>query len=203
MLGSWVDWRQPERTPLRLGSPGPLASPALRQPPPPAPGFCEAVRVPWRSVLRGPGRGAAVPRGRTWPRSWSRVGWGWDRVFPSPGLYAGIKFFLIDFIFKRCPRLRAKYDTPYIIWRSLPTDPQLKERSNAAVSRRVGRARAAAPRPPRSPLPVHGEASVCPVGQWGCGDFPAARHRSFGRPTSPGVGGPHPPQGPSGPLPQT
>ncbi|XP_058424115.1 GRAM domain-containing protein 4 [Diceros bicornis minor] len=54
------------------------------------------------------------------------------------GLYAGIKFFLIDFIFKRCPRLRAKYDTPYIIWKSLPTDPQLKERSSAAaVSRRL------------------------------------------------------------------
>ncbi|XP_044535217.1 GRAM domain-containing protein 4 [Gracilinanus agilis] len=53
------------------------------------------------------------------------------------GLYAGIKFFLIDFIFKRCPRLRAKYDTPYIIWTSLPTDPQLKERSAATVSRRL------------------------------------------------------------------
>ncbi|XP_059537361.1 GRAM domain-containing protein 4 isoform X5 [Myotis daubentonii] len=54
------------------------------------------------------------------------------------GLYAGIKFFLIDFVFKRCPRLRAKYDTPYIIWKSLPTDPQLKERSSAAaVSRRL------------------------------------------------------------------
>ncbi|XP_036862658.2 GRAM domain-containing protein 4 isoform X3 [Manis javanica] len=53
------------------------------------------------------------------------------------GLYAGIKFFLIDFIFKRCPRLRAKYDTPYIVWRSLPTDPQLKERSGASVSRRL------------------------------------------------------------------
>ncbi|XP_062494337.1 GRAM domain-containing protein 4 isoform X2 [Pezoporus occidentalis] len=53
------------------------------------------------------------------------------------GLYAGIKFFLIDFIFKRCPRLRAKYDTPYIIWTSLPTDPQLKERSNVTVSRRL------------------------------------------------------------------
>ncbi|NXT60656.1 GRAM4 protein, partial [Chaetops frenatus] len=52
------------------------------------------------------------------------------------GLYAGVKFFLIDFIFKRCPRLRAKYDTPYIIWISLLTDPQLKERSNATVSRR-------------------------------------------------------------------
>lgn len=53
------------------------------------------------------------------------------------GLYAGVKFFLIDFIFKRCPRLRAKYDTPYIIWRSLPTDPQLKERAGATVSRRL------------------------------------------------------------------
>ncbi|XP_024906810.1 GRAM domain-containing protein 4 [Pteropus alecto] len=52
------------------------------------------------------------------------------------GLYAGVKFFLIDFIFKRCPRLRAKYDTPYIIWKGLPTDPQLKERSTAATSRR-------------------------------------------------------------------
>ncbi|KAL7982725.1 hypothetical protein Chor_010323 [Crotalus horridus] len=53
------------------------------------------------------------------------------------GLYAGIKFFLIDFVFKRCPRLRAKYDTPYIIWLNLPTDPQLKERANATVSRRL------------------------------------------------------------------
>ncbi|CAO2601326.1 GRAM domain-containing protein 4 [Lemmus lemmus] len=53
------------------------------------------------------------------------------------GLYAGIKFFLIDFIFKRCPRLRAKYDTPYIIWKTLPTDPQLKERAGATVSRRL------------------------------------------------------------------
>ncbi|XP_048209854.1 GRAM domain-containing protein 4 [Perognathus longimembris pacificus] len=56
----------------------------------------------------------------------------------SVGLYAGIKFFLIDFIFKRCPRLRAKYDTPYIVWRSLPTDPQLKERAaGATASRRL------------------------------------------------------------------
>ncbi|XP_077025308.1 GRAM domain-containing protein 4 isoform X2 [Tamandua tetradactyla] len=53
------------------------------------------------------------------------------------GLYVGIKFFLIDFIFKRCPRLRAKYDTPYIIWGSLPTDPQLKERASTTTSRRL------------------------------------------------------------------
>ncbi|XP_009298731.1 GRAM domain-containing protein 4 isoform X1 [Danio rerio] len=53
------------------------------------------------------------------------------------GLYAGIKFFIIDFLFKSCPKLRDKYDTPYIMWNNLPTDPQLKERSNATVSRRL------------------------------------------------------------------
>ncbi|KAM9467582.1 GRAM domain-containing protein 4 isoform 2-T2 [Clarias gariepinus] len=53
------------------------------------------------------------------------------------GLYAGIKFFIIDFLFKSCPKLRDKYDTPYIVWNNLPTDPQLKERSNATLSRRI------------------------------------------------------------------
>uniref|UniRef100_A0A8C7JC04 GRAM domain containing 4 n=1 Tax=Oncorhynchus kisutch TaxID=8019 RepID=A0A8C7JC04_ONCKI len=53
------------------------------------------------------------------------------------GLYAGIKFFLIDFMFRSCPKLRDKYDTPHIIWTSLPTDPQLKERGGATLSRRV------------------------------------------------------------------
>ncbi|XP_076877654.1 GRAM domain-containing protein 4 isoform X2 [Brachyhypopomus gauderio] len=52
------------------------------------------------------------------------------------GLYAGIKFFIIDFIFKSCPKLRDKYDTPYIIWKNLPTDPQLKERSTTNLNRR-------------------------------------------------------------------
>jgi hypothetical protein len=55
----------------------------------------------------------------------------------SSGLYAGIKFFLIDFMFRSCPKLRDKYDTPHIIWTSLPTDPQLKERGGATLSRRV------------------------------------------------------------------
>ncbi|KAB1270571.1 GRAM domain-containing protein 4 [Camelus dromedarius] len=77
------------------------------------------------------------------------------------GLYAGVKFFLIDFIFKRCPRLRAKYDTPYIIWKSLPTDPQLKERSSAAMSRRVGPARAG--RDQAQPRPL----TPGPQGCWG------------------------------------
>ncbi|XP_016425218.1 GRAM domain-containing protein 4 isoform X2 [Sinocyclocheilus rhinocerous] len=53
------------------------------------------------------------------------------------GVYAGIKFFIIDFIFKSCPKLRDKYDTPYIVWTNLPTDPQLKERNNATLSRRL------------------------------------------------------------------
>ncbi|XP_039513803.1 GRAM domain-containing protein 4 isoform X3 [Pimephales promelas] len=53
------------------------------------------------------------------------------------GFYAGIKFFIIDFIFKSCPKLRDKYDTPYIVWANLPTDPQLKERNNATLSRRI------------------------------------------------------------------
>uniref|UniRef100_A0A8C8DA69 GRAM domain-containing protein n=1 Tax=Oncorhynchus tshawytscha TaxID=74940 RepID=A0A8C8DA69_ONCTS len=52
------------------------------------------------------------------------------------GLYAGIKFFIIDFLFKSCPKLRDKYDTPHIDWNNLPTDPQLKERTNATMSRR-------------------------------------------------------------------
>ncbi|XP_041637243.1 GRAM domain-containing protein 4 [Cheilinus undulatus] len=51
------------------------------------------------------------------------------------GLYAGIKFFIIDFLFKSCSKLRDKYDTPYIVWNSLPTDPQLKDRTT--VSRRI------------------------------------------------------------------
>ncbi|TRY59250.1 hypothetical protein DNTS_026387 [Danionella cerebrum] len=53
------------------------------------------------------------------------------------GLYAGIKFFIIDFLFKSCPKLRDNYDTPYVMWNSLPTDPQLKERNSATLSRRV------------------------------------------------------------------
>ncbi|XP_015244271.1 PREDICTED: GRAM domain-containing protein 4-like isoform X2 [Cyprinodon variegatus] len=53
------------------------------------------------------------------------------------GIYAGIKFFIIDFIFKSCPKLRQRFDTPFIIWTNLPTDLQLKERSNTTMSRRV------------------------------------------------------------------
>ncbi|XP_019935062.1 GRAM domain-containing protein 4-like isoform X2 [Paralichthys olivaceus] len=52
-------------------------------------------------------------------------------------VYAGIKFFIIDFIFKSCPKLRQRFDTPYIIWTNLPTDLQLKERSSTTLNRRV------------------------------------------------------------------
>ncbi|CAF98378.1 unnamed protein product, partial [Tetraodon nigroviridis] len=53
------------------------------------------------------------------------------------GVYAGIKFFIIDFIFKRSAKLRQRYDTPYVIWTNLPTDLQLKERSNTTAIRRL------------------------------------------------------------------
>ncbi|XP_020557231.1 GRAM domain-containing protein 4 isoform X2 [Oryzias latipes] len=40
------------------------------------------------------------------------------------GVYAGIKFFLIDFLLRSCPKLRQRFDTAYIIWTNLPTDLQ-------------------------------------------------------------------------------
>lgn len=54
------------------------------------------------------------------------------------GMYAGIKFFVIDFFYKRSPKLRQRFDTPYVIWTNLPTDLQLKERSSSStLSRRA------------------------------------------------------------------
>ncbi|XP_053741469.1 GRAM domain-containing protein 4-like isoform X1 [Synchiropus splendidus] len=51
-------------------------------------------------------------------------------------VYAGIKFFIINLIFKSCPKLRQRFDTPYVIWTNLPTDLQQKERSSTSMSRR-------------------------------------------------------------------
>ncbi|KAI4798436.1 hypothetical protein KUCAC02_022060 [Chaenocephalus aceratus] len=48
-----------------------------------------------------------------------------------------IKFFVIDFLFKSCPKLRQRFDTPFIIWTHLPTDLQLKERGGSTLTRRV------------------------------------------------------------------
>uniref|UniRef100_A0A8C4ETG3 GRAM domain containing 4 n=1 Tax=Dicentrarchus labrax TaxID=13489 RepID=A0A8C4ETG3_DICLA len=70
------------------------------------------------------------------------------------GVYAGIKFFIIDFIFKSCPKLRQRYDTPYIIWTNLPTDLQLKERSNTTLSRRFCPLMLSSSRPSQAPLGV-------------------------------------------------
>ncbi|KAI4787475.1 hypothetical protein KUCAC02_036438, partial [Chaenocephalus aceratus] len=52
-------------------------------------------------------------------------------------VYAGIKFFVIDFLFKSCPKLRQRFDTPFIIWTHLPTDLQLKERGGSTLTRRL------------------------------------------------------------------
>ncbi|CAB1331620.1 unnamed protein product [Coregonus sp. 'balchen'] len=60
-------------------------------------------------------------------------------AFICSWLYAGIKFFIIDFLFRSCPKLRDKYDTPHIMWTSLPTDPQLKERGGATLCLVVAR----------------------------------------------------------------
>uniref|UniRef100_H2MYJ2 GRAM domain containing 4b n=1 Tax=Oryzias latipes TaxID=8090 RepID=H2MYJ2_ORYLA len=53
------------------------------------------------------------------------------------GVYAGIKFFLIDFLLRSCPKLRQRFDTAYIIWTNLPTDLQVKERSSFPGSKRA------------------------------------------------------------------
>ncbi|XP_061898981.1 GRAM domain-containing protein 4-like [Entelurus aequoreus] len=53
------------------------------------------------------------------------------------GVVAGVKFFIINFIFRSCPKLRDRYDTAHIVWTSLPTDLQLRERGDPSLSRRV------------------------------------------------------------------
>ncbi|KAI4797641.1 hypothetical protein KUCAC02_024956, partial [Chaenocephalus aceratus] len=66
----------------------------------------------------------------------------WYSIYTSAiafivSVYAGIKFFVIDFLFKSCPKLRQRFDTPFIIWTHLPTDLQLKERGGSTLTRRV------------------------------------------------------------------
>ncbi|XP_077424467.1 GRAM domain-containing protein 4-like isoform X2 [Vanacampus margaritifer] len=53
------------------------------------------------------------------------------------GVFAAIKFFIINFIFKSCPKLRRRYDTAHIVWTGLPTDVQMRERANASPGKRV------------------------------------------------------------------
>lgn len=55
-------------------------------------------------------------------------------VVPAPqlstffGFYLLLKVMVIDFIFFKFPRLRAKYDTSSLIWETLPTDADLNAR---------------------------------------------------------------------------
>ncbi|XP_049578386.1 GRAM domain-containing protein 4 [Syngnathus scovelli] len=53
------------------------------------------------------------------------------------GVFVGVKFFIINFIFKSCPKLRERYDTAHIVWSRLPTDVQMLERAARASGRRV------------------------------------------------------------------
>ncbi|KAM9814792.1 GRAM domain-containing protein 4-like isoform 2-T2 [Syngnathus typhle] len=53
------------------------------------------------------------------------------------GVFVGVKFFIINFIFKSCPKLRERYDTAHIVWSRLPTDVQMRERGAPASGRRV------------------------------------------------------------------
>ncbi|XP_051916579.1 GRAM domain-containing protein 4-like [Hippocampus zosterae] len=53
------------------------------------------------------------------------------------GVFVGIKFFVINFIFKSCPKLRRRYDTAHIVWSGLPTDVQMRERACDSAGRRA------------------------------------------------------------------
>ncbi|XP_064633262.1 GRAM domain-containing protein 4-like isoform X2 [Lineus longissimus] len=52
--------------------------------------------------------------------------------FTVTALYMGVKLFLIDYIFNRFPRVRAKHDTAYQVWQQLPTDAELERRTTRA-----------------------------------------------------------------------
>ncbi|XP_061679938.1 GRAM domain-containing protein 4-like [Syngnathoides biaculeatus] len=54
------------------------------------------------------------------------------------GVFVGVKFFVVNFIFKSCPKLRRRYDTAHIVWSGLPTDLQMRERSDRPLGRRRG-----------------------------------------------------------------
>lgn len=51
-----------------------------------------------------------------------------SRIFTWLGLYLLVKLFVIDYVFFRFPRLRAKYDTSALMWDELPTDADLDAR---------------------------------------------------------------------------
>ncbi|XP_022109820.1 GRAM domain-containing protein 4-like isoform X2 [Acanthaster planci] len=55
--------------------------------------------------------------------------------FIGAGIFLGVKLFITDNIFSRFPRVKAKYDSSYIMWQSLPTHAQ-KQRKNTLERRR-------------------------------------------------------------------
>lgn len=57
-------------------------------------------------------------------------------VFRFAGLYLGVKFFILDAIYNKFPRVRRKYDSTYNMWMNLPTDSQLENRLKAAAINR-------------------------------------------------------------------
>jgi hypothetical protein len=54
-----------------------------------------------------------------------------------PGLYLGVKLFLVDYLFNRFPRLKIKYDSTYKMWMDLPTDAEFEKQSMKSEIDRV------------------------------------------------------------------
>jgi hypothetical protein len=53
------------------------------------------------------------------------------------GLYMGLKWFVIEYVYHRFPRIKAKHDTVYRIWQTLPTDGELGRRSHQQAIHKV------------------------------------------------------------------
>ncbi|KAK8739626.1 hypothetical protein OTU49_003434 [Cherax quadricarinatus] len=51
------------------------------------------------------------------------------QLFTLFGVYLGLKFFVLDYIFFRYPRIRLKYDSTSKLWDTLPTDADLERRA--------------------------------------------------------------------------
>lgn len=53
-----------------------------------------------------------------------------SQIFTLIGVYLGIKFFVLDYVFYRYPRIRQKYDSTSRLWDTLPTDADLERRND-------------------------------------------------------------------------
>ncbi|KAK7084124.1 GRAM domain-containing protein 4, partial [Halocaridina rubra] len=53
-----------------------------------------------------------------------------SQLFTLTGVYLGLKFFVMDYVFFRYPRIRQKYDTTSRLWDTLPTDADLERRGD-------------------------------------------------------------------------